>query len=63
MNLDLLKPESLTPAAVLLADYAAKAATGTFRLPIAHLFTLDDWRSAAQLSLSGRPHGKLALIP
>lgn len=60
--LALLTP-AMTPVAVLLPDYAAKAATGSFRLPIGHLFTLDDWYSAAQLSLSGRPHGKVVLIP
>jgi NADPH:quinone reductase-like Zn-dependent oxidoreductase len=63
VNLDLLTPQTMTPARLLLPDFAARAAAGTFRLPIARLFTLDDWRDATQLSLSGTPHGKVVLIP
>jgi NADPH:quinone reductase-like Zn-dependent oxidoreductase len=63
VNLDLLTPASLTPAAVVFADYAARAAAGTFRLPIARTFPLSQWREAAELSLSGHPRGKVVLIP
>lgn len=63
VNLDLLSPEALTPPAVLFADFAARAAAGTFRLPIARTFPLSAWRAAAELSLSGHPRGKVVLIP
>jgi NADPH:quinone reductase-like Zn-dependent oxidoreductase len=63
VNLDLLSPQSMTAPELLLPEYAARAAAGTFRLPISRIFPLDDWRSAAELSLSGRPHGKVVLVP
>lgn len=63
VNLDLLTPETLTPPAVVFADYAARAAAGTFRLPIARTFPLSQWREAAELSLSSHPRGKVVLLP
>ncbi|WP_084531846.1 zinc-binding dehydrogenase [Nocardia miyunensis] len=45
----------------VLGDYAELAAQGRFSIPIAGTFALDDWRSAAQASLSGHAHGKLVL--
>jgi NADPH:quinone reductase-like Zn-dependent oxidoreductase len=51
------------PAATFLPHYAALAAEGTFRIPIARTYPLGEWRSAVELSMSGRPHGKVVLIP
>ena len=46
-----------------LADYAALAASGQFTIPVAKTFPLGEWRAAAELSLSGAPHGKIVLVP
>ena len=46
-----------------LAEYAALAAEGRFTIPVARIFQLEDWRDALELSLSGRAHGKLLLLP
>jgi hypothetical protein len=40
----------------------ALAARGEFGLPIAKAFPFDEWRAAVELSLSGRPHGKVVLL-
>jgi NADPH:quinone reductase-like Zn-dependent oxidoreductase len=45
----------------VLGDYAQLAAEGTFAVPVARAFPLEDWRAAAELSLSGKPGGKLVL--
>ena len=45
-----------------LPHYAQLAAEGRFTIPIARTFPLEDWRTAAGLSLSGRAHGKLVLL-
>ncbi|WP_305779177.1 NADP-dependent oxidoreductase [Nocardia nova] len=42
----------------VLGDYARLAADGKFTVPIARIFPLEDWRAAAELSLSGRSGGK-----
>ncbi|HET9169762.1 MAG TPA: NADP-dependent oxidoreductase [Actinospica sp.] len=47
----------------LLAEYAQRAADGTFTVPIARTFPLADWRAALETSLSGRAGGKLILLP
>jgi len=47
----------------VLGDYARLAASGRFAIPIARTFTWDDWREALELSMTGRAHGKLILIP
>ena len=44
-------------------EFARLAADGTFTIPIAQTFPLDEWRSALQISLSGRARGKLLLLP
>ncbi|GAB3612320.1 NADP-dependent oxidoreductase [Humibacter ginsengisoli] len=62
VNLDMLRANGW-PSYDPTAEYAAKAAKGEFRLPIGHVFPLDDWRSAVELSLSRAPHGKIVLIP
>ncbi|WP_433204017.1 NADP-dependent oxidoreductase [Nocardia sp. CA-107356] len=51
-------PQDLGP---VLGDYARLAAEGKFTVPVARTFPLEDWRAAAELSLSGRPGGKLVL--
>ncbi|MER6810083.1 NADP-dependent oxidoreductase [Spirillospora sp. NPDC000708] len=45
----------------VLGEYAALAAEGRFSVPVAGAFPLEDWRTAAELSLSGRARGKLVL--
>lgn len=54
---------ALTPLHALLPQYAALMAEGRFHLPVAKTYPLDQWREAAQLSLSGSPHGKILLLP
>lgn len=46
-----------------LAPYAKLAAEGRFTIPIAHTFGLEGWREALELTLSGRAHGKILLLP
>jgi NADPH:quinone reductase-like Zn-dependent oxidoreductase len=62
VNIDELRA-GLTPSTVLLPQYAALAAQGAFRLPIAKSYSLEQWRDAAHLSLEGNPHGKVVLLP
>jgi NADPH:quinone reductase-like Zn-dependent oxidoreductase len=45
----------------VLGEYAQLAAEGTFAVPVARTFPLEDWRAAAELSLSVRAGGKLVL--
>ncbi|GAA0247561.1 NADP-dependent oxidoreductase [Actinomadura nitritigenes] len=45
----------------VLGEYAALAAEGRFSIPVAGTFPLEDWRTAAELSLSGRARGKVVL--
>ncbi|WP_037915028.1 NADP-dependent oxidoreductase [Actinacidiphila yeochonensis] len=45
----------------VLGEYAQLAADGLFSVPVARHFPLEDWRTAAELSLSGRACGKLVL--
>ncbi|WP_085970147.1 NADP-dependent oxidoreductase [Paraburkholderia kururiensis] len=47
----------------VLGDYARLAAVGQFAIPVARTFTWEDWREAVELSMAGRAHGKLLLIP
>lgn len=46
-----------------LGDFAKLAAEGRFKVPVARTFPLEHWREALELSLSGRAHGKLVLLP
>lgn len=46
----------------VMDHYAQLAAAGRFAIPIARTFALEDWRQAAELSMSGRAHGKLVLL-
>jgi NADPH:quinone reductase-like Zn-dependent oxidoreductase len=47
----------------VLGEFAQLAAEGKFTVPVARTFNLEDWRAALDLSLSGRPRGKLLLLP
>lgn len=47
----------------VLGHYAQLAAGGQFSIPIARTFALEDWREAAELSMSKKAHGKLLLLP
>jgi NADPH:quinone reductase-like Zn-dependent oxidoreductase len=63
VNLDELLASGTFPDAGILNDYAALAAGGGFRLPIARTLPLGAWREAVALSVSGAPHGKVVLLP
>lgn len=63
VNIDDLRAAGGVPSSAMLADYAALAATGGFTVPVARTFPLARWRDAAELSLSGAPHGKVVLVP
>ncbi|MGD0435035.1 MAG: NADP-dependent oxidoreductase [Bryobacteraceae bacterium] len=47
----------------VLGHYAQLAAEGRFSIPIARTFALEDWREAAEISMSKKAHGKLLLLP
>lgn len=47
----------------VLGYYAQLAAEGRFSIPIARTFVLEDWREAAEISMSKKAHGKLVLLP
>lgn len=47
----------------VLAHYAQLAAKGSFFIPIAQTFALEDWREAAKISIDKKAHGKLMLLP
>lgn len=63
VNLDELLASGAFPDPGILNDYAALAARGGFRLPIARAVPLGAWREAVALSVSGAPHGKVVLLP
>ena len=63
VNIDELIAAGRLPSSDFLADYAMLAAEGQFSIPVAKRFPLAEWRSAAELSLSGAPHGKVVLVP
>ena len=44
-------------------EFARRAADGTFTVPIARAFPLEDWRAAMEISLAGQARGKLLLRP
>ena len=47
----------------VLGHYSQLAADGLFSIPIARTFALEDWREAAEISMSKKAHGKLVLLP
>ena len=63
VNIDELIAAGGFPSSDFLSEYAALAAAGEFTIPVAKRFPLDEWRAAAELSLSGAPHGKVVLVP
>jgi NADPH:quinone reductase-like Zn-dependent oxidoreductase len=63
VNLDELIPSGALAHRGFLADYAALAAAGEFRIPIAQEYPLDSWHDAVELLVAGTPHGKLVLVP
>jgi NADPH:quinone reductase-like Zn-dependent oxidoreductase len=44
-------------------EFAQLAADGKFTVPIAATYPLEDWRTAMEVSLTGRARGKLLLLP
>jgi NADPH:quinone reductase-like Zn-dependent oxidoreductase len=46
-----------------LPEFAQLAADGKFTVPIAGTFALGDWKTALEISQSGRARGKLLLLP
>lgn len=44
-------------------EMAQAAAVGTFTIPIAGTFSLEQWREAMEISTSGKASGKLLLLP
>jgi NADPH:quinone reductase-like Zn-dependent oxidoreductase len=44
-------------------EMAQAAAAGSFSIPIARTFPLEQWREAMEISLSGKASGKLLLVP
>lgn len=63
VNIDELLAGGSFPDSGILNEYAALAAEGRFRLPVAKTYPLEDWREAVELSVSGTPRGKLVLLP
>lgn len=61
VNFDIISEP--TPFEQLVPPYAALAAAGQFRIPIARTYPFDAWRDAVELSMSGHPRGKLVLLP
>ncbi len=47
----------------VLGEFAQLAAAGRFTVPVARTFAFEAWREALELSLAGRAHGKLVLLP
>ncbi len=63
VNIDEFLAAGHYPRSDFLAEFATLAAAGRFTVPVARIFRLDEWRAAAELSLSGAPHGKVVLVP
>ena len=55
--------EDLADRVEALPEFAQLAAEGRFEVPVAQTFPLEAWRTALDVSLSGRAHGKLLLLP
>jgi hypothetical protein len=63
VNLDELRAGGGMPDDGVLDEYAALAAAGEFRIPIAATSPLEAWRDAVARIVAGRPGGKLVLLP
>ena len=46
----------------VLGEFAQLAAEGKLEVPVARVFTLEDWRAALELSQGRNPGGKLVLL-
>jgi NADPH:quinone reductase-like Zn-dependent oxidoreductase len=46
-----------------LGEFVKRAAEGTFTVPVARTFALEEWRTALDISVSQRARGKLVLLP
>ena len=53
--------EAPTTSHYSVSEYAELAAKRRFGIPIARVFSLEDWRAALNLSQSGQSHGKILL--
>ncbi len=53
----------LVPRYDALASYAQLAAEGRFAIPVARIFSMEEWRTALELCRNGRAHGKLLILP
>ena len=64
-SFDLLREAAKNPPPPhdALAEFVQRAAEGTFTVPVARTFALEEWRSALDVSLSQRARGKLVLLP
>lgn len=62
---DLLRAGIPSPAtrAEVLGEFVRRAAEGSFTVPVARVFALEDWREALDVSQSRRARGKLILSP
>jgi NADPH:quinone reductase-like Zn-dependent oxidoreductase len=60
---DTFHEEGLTPRYDVIGEFAQLAADGKFTIPIARTFSLEDWRTALDISQSGQARGKLVLLP
>ncbi|MBL6852291.1 MAG: zinc-binding dehydrogenase [Alphaproteobacteria bacterium] len=47
----------------VLGEFAQLAGEGRFAVPIASTYPPEKWREALDISLSGRAHGKLVILP
>ncbi len=47
----------------VLREFVQRAADGSFTVPVARTFALEDWREAYDISQSRRARGKLILLP
>jgi NADPH:quinone reductase-like Zn-dependent oxidoreductase len=57
------REKGAVPRYDVLGHYAQLAAEGRFTIPIARTFALEEWREAAEISMSKQARGKLLLIP
>ena len=61
---DLLRSGVASPRsrAEVLAEFVQHASDGTFTVPVARIFPIDDWKAALDASLKGSARGKLVLL-
>jgi NADPH:quinone reductase-like Zn-dependent oxidoreductase len=64
-SFDLLREAAQNPLPPhdALGEFVRRAADGTFTVPVARTFALDEWRLALDISSSQRARGKLVLLP